>query len=63
MADKLFKEYSVDSDGVNVGVKIVYKEGEFVKSYVLNIPEYGSGTKALMDSLKRVIIMDGNVKA
>ncbi len=63
MTDKLFKEYTVETEGITVGVKIVYREGEFVKAYILDIPEYGAGTRALLENLKRQIIMDANVKA
>src|SRR3989344_3779105 len=63
MTDKLLKEYEIETDGVEFGVKVVYREGEFVRSYILDIPEYGSGTKALLDSLKHEIIMDSSIKA
>ena len=63
MADKLLKEYQVESEGITIGVKIVYREGDFVKSYLLEIPEYGSGTKALLENLKRATIMDSSIKA
>ncbi|MCR4368405.1 MAG: type II/IV secretion system ATPase subunit [archaeon] len=63
MADKLLKEYEVESDGVGIGVKVVYRQGEFVKSYLVDIPEYGEGTKALLVNLKREIIMDSSLKA
>ncbi len=63
MTDKLFKEYTVDSEGMKVDVKIVYREGEFVKAYILDIPEYGTGTKALLETLKRQIVMDSDIRA
>lgn len=63
MADRLLKEYEVESEGMKVGVKIVYREGEFVRSYLLDIPEYGAGTKALLESLKHAIIMDSAIQA
>ncbi|HZX20461.1 MAG TPA: ATPase, T2SS/T4P/T4SS family [archaeon] len=63
MTDKLLKEYSLESDGMKIGVKIVYKEGDYVRSYMLDIPAYGAGTKALLDNLKRTIIMDASIKA
>ena len=63
MTDQLFKEYDLESEGMTVGVKIVYSEGKFVKDYLLDIPEYGAGTKALLDNLKRGIVMDVSVKA
>ncbi|PIN85570.1 MAG: hypothetical protein COV47_01365, partial [Candidatus Diapherotrites archaeon CG11_big_fil_rev_8_21_14_0_20_37_9] len=42
---------------------MIYKEGDFVRTYLLEIPDYGSGTKALLDNLKRIAILDSNVKA
>ncbi|MEK6957983.1 MAG: ATPase, T2SS/T4P/T4SS family, partial [archaeon] len=63
MADKLLKEYEIESEGVKIGVKVVFREGEFVRSYLLDIPEYGPGTKALLESLKQSIIMDSTIKA
>lgn len=63
MADKLLKEYKLESDGVKIGVKIVYKHGDYVRSYLLDIPDYGGGTKALLDNLKHTIIMDASIKA
>jgi len=63
MTSKLLKEYEIESEGVHVGVKVIYKEGNFVKSYLLDIPEYGKGTQALLENLKREIIMDSSIKA
>ena len=63
LADSLLKQYEIDSEGINFDVKIVYRKGEFVKSYLLDIPEYGEGTKALLDQLKQEIIMDTSIKA
>jgi len=61
--DKLLKDYQIISEGIKIDVKVVYKEGNFVRSYILDIPEYGVGTKALMDDLKHNIIMDSGIKA
>src|SRR3989344_2484305 len=63
LADSLLKQYEIDSEGINFDVKIVYRKGEFVKSYLLDIPEYGEGTKALLEQLKQEIIMDTSIKA
>ncbi|VVC00500.1 Vitamin B12-dependent ribonucleoside-diphosphate reductase [uncultured archaeon] len=57
------KEYELESDGVKLKVKVIYAEGDFVKRYILEVPEFGQGTKALMDNLKQAIILDPNVKA
>ena len=63
MSDNLLKEYQIESEGINFDVKIVYRKGEFVKSYILDIPEYGAGTSALLEKLKHEIIMDTSIKA
>ena len=63
MADKLLKEYKVEADKVEVSVKIAEREGEFVRSYLLDIPQYGRGTEALLDSMKRTLIADTTLKA
>ncbi|HLC79452.1 MAG TPA: type II/IV secretion system ATPase subunit [archaeon] len=63
MVERLLKEYEIESEGIKLGVKIIYADGQFVRSYVLDIPEYGTGTKALLDNLKHEIIMDSSIKA
>jgi Flp pilus assembly CpaF family ATPase len=62
MADKLLKMYTVESDKVRVKVSIGQKEGEFVRNYLVNIPEYGKGTEALLDSLKKTLVDDSSLK-
>ena len=62
MADKLLKMYIVESDRVRVKVSIGQKEGEFVRNYLVNIPEYGKGTEALLDSLKKNLVDDSSLK-
>ena len=62
MADKLLKMYTVESDKVRVKVSIGQKEGEFVRNYLINIPEYGKGTEALLDSLKKSLVDDSSLK-
>ncbi|MCR4334941.1 MAG: type II/IV secretion system ATPase subunit [archaeon] len=63
MVDKLLKHYEVESESVKVGVQIVYRDGDYVRNYLLDIPEYGKGTQALLDNLKHGIIMDSSIKA
>ena len=62
MADKLLKMYSLDSDKVRVKVSIGQKEGDFVRDYLVDIPEYGKGTEALLDSLKKSLVDDPSLK-
>ena len=62
MADKLLKMYSLDSDKVRVKVSIGRKEGDFVRNYLVDIPEYGKGTEALLDSLKKSLVDDPSLK-
>jgi len=63
VSDKLLKEYDIEFEGISLPVKIVYQQGEYVRSYLLDIPEYGQGTKALLENLKHEIIMDAGIKA
>ncbi len=63
MRDEVLKEYRVESDGAWLDVKIAYRQGEFVRSYILEVPEFGEGTKALMENLKHAIILDPSIKA
>ncbi len=63
MPDKLLKEYEVESEGIKFPVKIVYRQGDYVRGYLLDIPEYGAGTKALLENLKRELITDSSIKA
>lgn len=62
MPDKLLKQYKLTSDKVTVDVKIVEVEGDYVRGYFLDIPEYGSGTEAMLDSLRKSILTDVSIK-
>src|SRR3989344_474216 len=62
MPDKLLKMYTIDSDSVRVKVSIGQKEGDFVRNYLVDIPEYGKGTEALLDSLKKSLVYDSSLK-
>ncbi len=62
MPDKLLKQYKLNSDGVAVDVKIVEKYGDYVRSYLLAIPEYGPGTEAMLDGLRKSILTDASIK-
>lgn len=63
LADHALKEYNIESDGISLAVKILYKQGDFVRTYALGMPEFGQGTKALIENLKRMIILDPSIKA
>jgi len=63
LADQVLKEYNIESDGISLAVKVLYKQGDFVRTYALGLPEFGQGTKALIENLKRMIILDPSIKA
>ncbi|MFH1225256.1 MAG: ATPase, T2SS/T4P/T4SS family [Candidatus Diapherotrites archaeon] len=62
MADKQIKEYELESEGMKVNIRIVEMEGEFVKSYFVDIPEFGPGTEALLQNLKGYLVTDTSIK-
>ncbi|MBU1939670.1 MAG: type II/IV secretion system ATPase subunit [Candidatus Diapherotrites archaeon] len=62
MSDKLLKEYELESEGVNLKISIVHVEGEFVRSYLVDIPEFGPGTEALLKNLKSTLVTDTSIK-
>jgi len=63
MVSKILEVYNVEADNVRIEVQIAEKESEFVRCYFLNLPEYGAGTKALLENLKASIITDSGIKA
>ncbi len=63
MKDKLLKEYEIESQGIKIPIKIIDSKNDFVKNYLLDLPELGEGTKALLDSLKISLITNPKVKA
>ena len=63
MPAKILESYKVEADNVSVEVQVAEVETEFVRRYFLNIPEFGAGTKALLDNLKASIITDSSIKA
>jgi archaeal flagellar protein FlaI len=60
---KLFEEYSVELDGLRVGIKIVDRKEVFVKEYLLGFPSYGKGTQALLDTIKQTLISESTIEA
>lgn len=63
MSTKILENYDVKADNVAVEVQVVEAENEFVRQYLLSIPEYGLGTKALLENLKASIITDAGINA
>lgn len=55
--------YFIDSDGIKVKVRVLQEKGKFVKSYELDFPEIGEGTRALLQSVKARLISDQHIKA
>ncbi len=53
--------YSVEADGVSVTVDVVREPGAFVLKYAVEFPEFGAGTKALLDSLKRSVVSEVSI--
>src|SRR3989338_3294187 len=60
---RVLESYKIEADNVEVEVDIVDDKDSFVKMYLLNIPEYGPGTRALLDSLKGSIISEATIEA
>jgi len=60
---KPIKEYEISNGYAKFLIRITYKPGDFVRTYELILPEYGVGTKALIENMKRVIIADESLKA
>lgn len=63
MVSKILEVYDIEADSVRVEVQVAEREGDFVRNYVLTLPEYGAGTKALLENLKASIITDSGIKA
>jgi archaeal flagellar protein FlaI len=63
LKNKLLKEYEINSQGIKIPIKIIDAEKEFVKQYLLDLPELGEGTKALLESLKINLITNPKIKA
>ncbi|MBI4209889.1 MAG: CpaF family protein [Candidatus Diapherotrites archaeon] len=63
MQDQILKEYKIENDGITLKVKISYTHDDFVRRYTLEVPEFGEGTKALLESLRKSILQDPGIKA
>ena len=62
MADKLYKKYELQGMLVKATVNIIGKSNEYVLIYNIDSPQFGAGTKALIDSLKRLLVSDTSLK-
>jgi flagellar protein FlaI len=60
--DKLLKSYLIKPAGSEVNIKIVQEEDAFVKTYFLDIPEFGEGTQALLNKLRRSLVLETQIK-
>ena len=63
MKEKVLETYKVKSVGTEIEVNIVEREKEFVRIYLLDFPEFGEGTEAVLENLKRSIITDSSIQA
>ena len=62
MNHKIFKQYNLISDDVNLKVNIVRAKKDFVLNYVLDVPKYEKGTAALLLTIKEQIIAESSFK-
>ncbi len=62
MSEELLKKYSLDASLVKVPVNVVRKPADFVLNYVLETPEFGTGTSAMIDWMKRMLVSDASIK-
>ncbi|MBU0636369.1 Flp pilus assembly complex ATPase component TadA [Candidatus Micrarchaeota archaeon] len=58
----VIESYKNVVDGVDIEVDIIQRPGDFVLEYFLNFPEYGPGTRALLNNLKNTIISDATIR-
>ncbi len=63
MAEKVLKTYVVQADSVRVEANIIESDNEYVRGYYLGIPEYGPGTKAMLEDIKKALIADTTIRA
>ncbi|MBU1120455.1 Flp pilus assembly complex ATPase component TadA [Candidatus Micrarchaeota archaeon] len=63
MKEKTLASYFIEIDKAKLEVNIMQKEKAFVRFYFLNLPELGTGTKALLKNLKTSLITDATIKA
>ena len=58
---KVLESYEIESDHITLEVNVVAKEDEFVRIYHLSVPEFGQGTRALLNDLKNRIITEARI--
>ncbi|MDO8538140.1 MAG: ATPase, T2SS/T4P/T4SS family [archaeon] len=58
----VLESYKLQVDDVALEVNITDNKESFVREYFLDIPEYGPGTKALLETLKKTIISDTSIQ-
>lgn len=63
MKEKTLASYFLEIDEAKLEVNVMQKEKSFVRSYSLNLPELGTGTRALLKNLKTSLITDATIKA
>ncbi|MFH1895086.1 MAG: ATPase, T2SS/T4P/T4SS family [archaeon] len=63
MREKVLETYKIKSIETEIEVNIVEREKEFVRVYLLDFPEFGEGTEAVLENLKRSIITDSTIQA
>ena len=63
MSDNLLKTYTINSNASEITINILQQEGAYVKTYFLDIPEFGKGTEALLSSLRRTLIVETQIKS
>jgi len=54
--EKVIETYAITADKVSVEVNIIQRKTDFVNEYNLNLPEIGTGTKAMLLELKNSLI-------
>jgi flagellar protein FlaI len=61
--ERVIKRYKIKGETLEVEVNILDSREKFVKEYVLNMPEFGTGTRALLEEIKSKIVMGVAVNA
>ncbi|MEK6972987.1 MAG: ATPase, T2SS/T4P/T4SS family [archaeon] len=52
----VLETYAIELGNAKIDINIISKEKGFTDSYFLNLPEFGKGTKALLDSIKKQLL-------
>ncbi|MDO8627516.1 MAG: hypothetical protein Q7K42_03560, partial [Candidatus Diapherotrites archaeon] len=55
---KVIESYNLEFENLEIEINIVEESNAYVKTYSLNVPEVGVGTKALLDNLRGAIITE-----